>query len=69
MTLDVKVELKVYERNGKETQIGEIAEKIFVRSHWNDNGPNGRVIMTIGKETYTVLAREMISAIERCVDL
>lgn len=62
-------EIDVYERNSAKVPLNE-SPKIKIHSHWNYNGHGGLVLIeTPEGQSYSVCARDLIKAVERCHNL
>lgn len=44
-------------------------ERVEVRSHWNQNGMRGLVVLVVGGKEFVVSSRELRRAIDSCTGL
>lgn len=59
--MDVEAKLRTYDESPQ--------PEIIVKSHWNDNGICGKVVLVIDGKEYTVHAPALERAIKSCTDL
>jgi len=59
-------EIRVYECNSEEVPLNK-SPTMKIHSHWNRNGYHGIVVIeTPEGQSYSVCARDLIRAVERC---
>lgn len=64
--MKIEAELAIYEVDGKEPSPNDDRLVIGISSHWNRNGHDGLVVLSIpGSPTISVVGRDLIKAIAR----
>lgn len=62
--VNVACDVKIYEIDGEEVELGAEQSPLQVKSHWNDSE---RVVLTIGKKTVTVAGHDLFIAVQNCM--
>jgi hypothetical protein len=63
--IGVKCIIELLEIDGKDVPSG-VTKNVSMKSHWNYRGYNGKVVLVIGKKSYTFYANDLEEAIEKC---